>query len=158
MNNLIKITLGFVFFLQLISVKAASVNKLIFEDNGQNISRPIVRQWEFDKASWKMSMGIRDTARISSFSILGASKEEAKIMVPNESVLNEVKFAAVEFVPVKKNNNLESALEHSRNEKTTPTANVLENIGAETTKQFTKKGLSLDSFFPQLKMGDYEPL
>ncbi len=152
MNSLVKITFGFAFFFQVFSGKAASINELLFEDYGQNISRLGGRQWEFDKASWKMNIEIRDTVNISSFSEMKAS-EAVKIMTPNENVLKEVEFAAVLFAPNEKDVS-GASLENSRNERTASTINFMENIGAETKEQFSKKGLSLDLFLPELKMGN----
>ncbi len=159
MNSQTKILLSFAFFLEMSAVTAASINELLFEDNRQNISMRATRQWEFDQASWEVSLKIRDTANISSFSKLDVSKEEAKIIVPNEPALKEVEFAAVVFTPInKESDDSKSGINNSRNKNITPAVNLLENIGAETTEQFTKRGLSLDLFFPQLKMGSSEPL
>ncbi len=157
MNTLTKMTLGFACFLQTFSVTAASINKLLFDDQWQNISRKVTRQWEFDKASWEMSIEIRDTVKISSFSKLKAM-EAVKIITPNEPAVEQVEFAAVIFTAVREKQASGAGLENSRNEKRVTTDNLLENIGAETTEQFTQKGLSLDLFFPKLKMGNSEPL
>ncbi len=159
MNNLIKTALGLAYILHGTVVTAASITGLLFEENWKNSSATVTRHWQFDKSSWQMSIDIRDTAKISSFSNLKVMKKEAELVNQTKPVLKEeVEFAAVRFIPI----TLEaaSAIDHEklRNKKLTSEGNMLENIGADTAEQFENKGLSLDLFFLQLKMHSADSL